>query len=407
MRRDESPTSNAALASKSHWVGLSLVVGLAIILRLAMFVHVHAMSPQSSEDRSIAIHLLQGRGFSFGDFGYFGPTSIRPPVYPMLLTVLDATFGVNSSGATIAFLTINLLAGVGSVVAGFAIGRRLFQSSRAAYAVAILLAILPTQLYAASFAQGLSLAVLFILMTIWLTLSKDLIAALPAGLFAGLSVLTESVAVLPLIGLILVIASRRINFAVLMLAATFAVTTPWLYRNAIVHQQFTGITNEIWHDLQTGNGPDATGSTHLKFNRTQIGRLSPMQSDQLKRQPETVRNDYYRTWSFAWIRTNPIDYLHLCLIRVGKTVWLDWDHPNGLHPANITSRSICFVGWLIAIGMMIRRRRIEWVTLMLSIGLVAATCFTLAEARNGVLVDLPQILAIAWLMDRKVATCVT
>jgi hypothetical protein len=84
-------------------------------------------------------------------------------------------------------------------------------------------------------------------------------------------------------------------------------------------------------------------------------------------------------------------------------VWLDWDHPAGLNPLNVFSRTVCFVGWIAALVVMIRHRQFEPLTIALSAGLIVATVFTLAEARNSVFMDIPQLLAIAWLIDRRAA----
>jgi hypothetical protein len=385
------------------WSVVLFVVVLGIVLRCGAMVQVNAPRLRTGEETSIAQHLAAGRGFSFAEHSCFGPTSIRPPVYPVLQAVAFAALGAESPAATLLMLTINALAGGVSVVLAFAVGKRLFQSERAALFTCLLVAILPTQLYAASFQQGLSIAVMLLLATLWLVLNRDIRLALPAGLVAGLMLLTESVLATPVAFVVAWIASRRAGYALLLLTATFALLVPWLHRNAIVHQQPTGITNTLWSDTFTGNGPNATGSAHLHRNASPLAHVSPIDADKLKRQPERVRMRLFRDWSIDWISNHPVLFARLCAQRLLKTVWLDWDHPAGLNPLNVFSRTVCFVGWIAALVVMIRHRQFEPLTIALSAGLIVATVFTLAEARNSVFMDIPQLLAIAWLIDRRAA----
>ncbi len=397
---------------------VAIVVLLAIGLRCLTLFYVDALALPPAEDRSIAIHLLDGRGFSFTAFNHTGPTSIRPPVYPMLLASLYAIFGVDSTQADIAALAINVLAGAAGVAVAYSIGLAIRRKSNAgddpdhrlALLLAIGVAILPTQLYAGAYAQGLSIAFLLMLTAVRLALSPDLRLAALAGVVAGLAVLTESALWLPLLGLTLLVAWRNRGFATLMLAGAIVVVSPWLYRNAIVQGQIVGVTNELWPDVFRGNGPDATGSIHLRTRthagkpQSRIDRLSPIEIDQLKRQPERVRNDLQRRWSLNWIREQPLQYLKLCAVRAGKTLWLDWDHPKAWNALNVASRSALLLGLAMACVAALRKSTtcgVFSVALVLMIGLVLASAFTLAEARNAAFIDFPQLLVLAWVADRK------
>lgn len=385
------------------WSLVLFMVVTAIVLRCGAMVQVNALRLRTGEETSIAHHLAAGRGFSFAEYGYFGPTSIRPPVYPMLQAIAILSTGPDSSGGARVMLWLNALAGGVSVALAFGVGRQLFQSESAALIAGLLVAVLPTQLYTAAFQQGLSIAVMLLLATVWLVLRRDVRLAMPAGLVAGATLLTESVLLIPLAVIIGWVAGRRAGSALLILTATFALLVPWLYRNAIVQQQLTGITNELWSDTFIGNNPNATGSAHLHNNVSPLSHLPPIEADKIKGQPERVRTQLFRDWSLDWITNNPLGYARLCGQRLLKSLWLDWDHPTGLNPLNVVSRTACFIGWAVAVAMMIRQKRFQPITLALSLGLVVATVFTLAEARNAVFMDIPQLLAIAWLVDRRAA----
>lgn len=386
--------------SQSKWVILFSLVILAIFLRAAAMRFVGATQLPPGEDISIARHLAEGRGFSLGQYGYFGPTSLRPPVYPMLQAGARMLLGHENTLIPRLMLALNTLAGGFSVLAGFLLAKQIFQSESAGLWLGFFLAILPTQLYASTFQQGLSLAVFLLLLTIWTILKKDIRLAIPTGILVGMTVLTESVLLVPLSILILWTGRRHIRQMILTLLAGMCVIFPWVYRNTVVHQHGTGITNQFWFDVFTGNGPNATGSPHLYKNFSPIAHLSPRQTDQLKSMPEPLRMQQFRTWALEWIQHHPLSYLRLCSQRLLKTTWLDWDHPTGLQPLNLVSRSLCFVGWLGALILMTKQRRWESVTICVSLGLILATVFTLAEARNSVFMDVSQLLGILWLKYR-------
>lgn len=374
---------------------------LAILSRGATLSYVDALQFPSGEDISIARHLVEGRGFSLGQYGSFGPTSLRPPVYPMLQAGARMLWGNETETPTRLMFALNVLAGGFGVLVGFLVAKQIFQSESAGLWFGFFLAILPTQVYASVFQQGLSLALLLVLLTIWMVQKQDIRLAIPTGILTGVTILTESVLLLPLVILILWTGRRRMTQTVLILSAGGCVVFPWVFRNTVVHQQWTGITNQFWSDVFTGNGPNATGSPHLYRDLSPLAHLSPRQIDQLKSLSEPQRMQRFRAWALEWIQHYPLGYLRLCGQRFLKTIWSDWDHPLGLQPLNLVARSFCFLGWLVALIVMTKHRCWEPVTLCLSAGLILATVFTLAEARNSVFMDIPQLLSIVWLGYRR------
>lgn len=396
---DPSPTPSP-LARTTRWRTrfVMSLVALAMALRLAMFLTTGERP--AAEDHAIARHLVDGQGFAVTEFGYTGPTSVRPPVYPMLLATLYAFLPPERADA----IAIGLNACFGAASVGFAylLARRLNASGAGAIAFALLVAIWPTQLVAATYAQGLALAVLLLLATLWLATFSDPRIAILAGLGASAAVLTESVLVLPLLLAIVWLTRRNPAYTALTIAAAITLVGPWLYRNAIVHGRFVGITTSLWSDVFQGNGDNATGS-HLPTSPTsdqpvaRVRQVSPRQADQLQRQPEAARESLLRRWSLDWIAEHPARYIELCGVRVLKTLWTDWHHPLGLHWANVASRSIACIGFLAAIAIGVRSPNPSLrVAVPLLIGLLLASGLTLAEARNAVFVDVAQLLPIAW-----------
>jgi hypothetical protein len=276
--------------------------------------------------------------------------------------------------------------------------------TRAGFAFAALVALWPTQVYAAVYVQPLTLAVLLFLTTLWVMTSKQTLLALVAGLLAGVTVLTEAIFALPLLAVILLVAARKPGHALLVMLGAITIVTPWMVRNSIVQGQLTGITNAAWRDAFAGNGDGATGSTHLGKRDAQgrpmlaMDRLSPQQAGALRRQPEARQNALFRTWTLDWIRSNPLAYAKLCVIRIAKLLWLDWHHPLGWNILNVASRTLALAGFIVALARC-RSARLPACrfALAMSLALVLATMFTLVEARQAVFMDIPQLLAIATL----------
>jgi len=375
-----------------------LIALLTVILRVVAIVHVHALNQPPEENRIIARNLAAGEGFSFADFQYVGPTSIRPPLYPFLLAGLDRTFGIESKGASIAALALNVLAGAATVLFAFFLARPLF-GSRLATVAAFALAVWPTQIYAATQFQGLSIGVALLLATLLLARRQWPIAY---GIAAGLATLCESILLLPLLLVGAWTFRRKIDGLILMPLALLMVLLPWAYRNSLVRDRPTLVTNNFAVDLFRGNGPDATGSVHLSTigsdgkPESEFDRLLPQQFDALRHQPEAQRDALLFGWAKSWIIAHPLQYARLCLIRVAKTFWTDWHHPLALNWINVVTRTlasgaalVCIIGAFSFPG---RRFRFEPAFVLILLGLLLATMFTVAEARNTVLMDVPQLL---------------
>src|ERR1700690_4347264 len=89
---------------------------LAFFARIGLCVHLKAwQSPNAMEHRSVALSLVHGTGFSFGDWGYYGPSSVQSPPFPFLLATMYKIFGETTpadgslQGANRAYFAIMLI----------------------------------------------------------------------------------------------------------------------------------------------------------------------------------------------------------------------------------------------------------------------------------------------------------
>ena len=382
---------------------------LAVTLRLVAIVYTDAAHAVANENRVIAVLLNEGQGFSFNEFQAIGPTSLRAPIYPILLAALEKLPGSDAYWATVGALGVNVLFAAFTVPLAFLLGKRI-AGDRVGYAFAALLAVWPTQVYAAAFPQGLNVGVALSLAALFLVyrvrapqLRPRTRSAVVAGALAGLAVLTEAALVLPLLFSAGVLLRRRPKVLGVVVGVALVLVLPWIYRNTLVHGRLTGITDTFDRDLFLGNGDGATGSYHqrqisyLGKPQLRIEQLSPQENDALRRRPEAERHQWMAGRAYAWIAQNPVAYVRLCGVRLVKTFWLDWHHPDAFRFVNVASRSVAALALLAAI---VTGRR--WtLPLLWCVGVLLASVLTVAEARSAVFMDISQLLALALFADRS------
>jgi hypothetical protein len=233
---------------------------------------------------------------------------------------------------------------------------------------------------------------------------------LTAGACAGVALLGEPVLLFPVALAALLLAGRRPLSLCVFVGGVLLLVGPWLYRNALVHGCPTPITNTTAAALFRGNSDKATGSIHREIRGGRPHRLAddltPQQFDALRGRPESDRNDLLWQWATTWIKAHPAEYANLCVTRAIKTFWLDADHPFARHPLAWLPRTLaCVAG--IAAALFAPRRLLALAACGLALSIALAAAPTLAEARNGVFVDVCQLLAAATLLDRRPATADT
>lgn len=400
-----------------RWLPLAALVLLAAAVRIGAIAYTNAADAPAEENRIIARNLADGRGFTFTEFGVTGPTAIRGPVYPMLVAAL----GPDRVGVLLAF---NVVAGALSVITAAALTKRLLsplptygetepEKARspmpvAAWIAAGAFAVWPTQVYAATLTQGLTLAILLTLTCLALAWRHTAPSLIAAGLLAGLAALTEPVLALPLLLAAAVLGWRRHwPDAALFVATAMVLVSPWLYRNAVIFGRPMPITSNFWRDAYLGNGPDTDagravwddttdGSPGLvRRVRTRIDLLSPRDYDRLKAH-EPDRTDTFRQWATEWISAHPAHYAYNVAWR-SLSAWTgSTDHPLAVRLPYTLSRAIAagaLAFWLLSAT----RATWPWLGtgLLMAGGLLLSTMWTIVEVRSAVLMDVPQLILLA------------
>jgi 4-amino-4-deoxy-L-arabinose transferase-like glycosyltransferase len=348
---------------------------LAFAARTATVVYQKAWQhPNAMEHRSIAISLVNGWGFSFGDFGYYGPSSVQSPPFPFLLAAMFKIFGVDTPtdgslhGANLAYfaiMVINAVAGAALVWLTYLLARTLGATVLAALLAAAAVAVWPSQVYAARHVQAISLITCSVAAMIILFYRAVRTANLKAWIgycvVATLATLTEPVFLpaLAISGLLVLFWpglpwNIRLRNAFVLLLTTFIVIGPWTLRNRIVHEKWVPIKATFWVNVWKGNNDYATGTDRTAMSdevkvrlgavanqlddsqvmesrydgQRQYVMLDPSQQSRLRNQPEVIREEVFKELAMGWIEQHPVRYLELCGIRLFKTLTIDWDNPK-------------------------------------------------------------------------------
>ncbi len=379
---------------------LAVFAVVAFADRVGLAVHLKAWrSPGAMEHKSIALSLVHGTGFTFGDWGYYGPTSVQSPPFPFLLAGLFKAFGTTvpahgelagANRAYFAVMVLNAVAGAGLVYLTYAAARTVGAVPLAAVAAAGLVAVWPTQVYAARFVQAISVITCGLMAMV--VLYYRAVRTGSAGAWTGyafvaaVSALTEPVflpamvasGALVLLARQLTVGERARNAAILAFAF-FAVIGPWAARNYVVHGKAIPVKGSFWVNVWKGNNDFASGTDRLKMTPAQEAKLKKQikaggsdeledsnrqydmldltQKGHLSNHPEADREVLFHQYATDWIRTHKARYVQLCGIRLVKTLTVDWDNPRSLYVSYLAGRAAIL---LMTVGGLIVAWRQGW-----------------------------------------------
>ena len=438
---------DTAQTAAPRWVRAAVLalVLLAFAARMAAVFKLHAWEhPSYMEHRAVAENLLEGKGFWFRDWGWIGPSSVQSPPYPLLLAASFKAFGSETKASYVAMMTLNAAAGAASVwltyLLAAAVGRRTPTSRLAGLIGAALVAVWPTQVYAATFVQAVSLITLATLAVLYLwqrsVETGGLAPWLGFSVIGCLAALTEPVLlpIMALSGVLILVwpAGRtdagdpaalafptRLRNAALLLLTALVIIGPWTARNRIVHGQWIPIKSTFWVNVWKGNNPHATGTDRVALSAEQAKALRAGMTDEERRSDdfdalrqydllgveqkaelrgknEAQREQIFGRYAKTWIGAHPAGYLKLCGIRLVKTLWVEGDNPKSqdrLHLYVIT-RTLLLLATPVGLFLAIRRRWRVGYGLLLAGTCLLTYVLTIAAARFAVPFEPLQLVLI-------------
>lgn len=233
---------------------------LGLIVRLAVFSQTSELDVRIVDEQhytAIADNIAGGYGFGWGPNDL---TSIRPPLFPGLVSVVWRVFGVHNFQA-VRLLNV-VLATMTSLVV-FALGRRTF-NGRVGWLAAVATWLYPSLVF---FNFTVLTETLFTLLLMVFLLSAVALVQTPrpgnaimCGVALGLAALTRSVLwpvpliFCPLLIVLLRIRWRqRLGLSALVLAGYALVITPWAVRNTRLQEVVTIVDTMGGINLRMGN----------------------------------------------------------------------------------------------------------------------------------------------------------
>lgn len=353
-----------------------LVTSVALAIRLAaMFWELKKTSLGAGPDgifhvelASIAHSIALGKGYSSPFGGQTGPTAFSTPIYPYLMAFIFRCFGVYTSAASYALLSMNSFLSALTCVPILHLGRRLF-GERVGILAAWTWVFLPSAILipVTSVLDASPATFLF-------TSLMAAAVALPAikspwawagfGIFAGSVLLFNPApsALIPFIFIWLAFHLSRLrrhwlaplSVAALALLATVA---PWFIRNYYVFHAFVPFRTLYGMELSMGNNWQSYRD-HVTISSSPF--FDPQEYDKYARLGEIAYMAERRRMAFAFIAEFPRAYAGHFADRIANW-WLHYSFYSPLHdwvagPINkaffaesFLLSGLCFAGVVLAI----------------------------------------------------------
>ncbi|MDP3722448.1 MAG: glycosyltransferase family 39 protein [Candidatus Omnitrophota bacterium] len=313
-------SSPRALDHRRLLVGICLV---AFVVRLGALIALDRLRhPDVWESETIALNLLQGRGFVFNFLGV-DYRSYMEPLYPALCTAVYAITGHHPLGLGL----VHVILGTALVWLVFACARRISPEG-AALVAASLAAIHPgLVLYTTKFHPFILDALLLVAVLagcLWIASAHVWRRVALLGILIGLCMLTRPtvLACAPIIGWWVCKRVpgnwRRRGLALALVAGcAAAVIMPWVWRNYVVHGRFLLTRSGSPMVLWIGNNPYRfTGSALTPEGEAILINAAPLPvREHILSLDELGQQDYFLKEALDHIRAHPGAFLQRWFLK--------------------------------------------------------------------------------------------
>ena len=312
--------------ARPHRIALGICL-LAFLLRLgAFFAFDRIHHPDIWEAETIAVNLLEGRGFVFSFLGTVY-RSYEEPLYPALCALVYLVTGHS-------FLALGVVQAVlGSVLVWlvFVCGRAA-STDRPALWAAFLAAVHPGLIvYATKFSPFVLDSILLLLvLTACLLLStrRPWWSAVSVGTAVGLCALTRATILgcLPIIGWWVWnrspgLTRTRIARLVVLVASAALVLGPWVLRNYEIHHRFLLTRSGSPHAFWLGNNPHVfTGSAATPSGTPLVQSLPASDRQRLSQVDEMGQQDFFGAEARRYVSQHPLGFVK----RWATKFWYFW-----------------------------------------------------------------------------------
>ena len=310
---------------------------------------------QYMEDVGIAINLLEGKGYVYHFSMLHGnlwlrPTALKPPVYPILVSLVFFAFGMKNFFAL--FVIHSLLAAFTCALLYLTIGK--FSHYRAAIA-GLAFAVYPPFIYHSVAIPESTTATLFLislfcygLVNLYERFGQKRLVLI--AIVAGLLAMTEPVTIPFIFFALLYVAyftvdgwkkiSLEMFIAVVVFAATIA---PWTLRNYLTFKQFVFIKSNFGTVLWVFMGDRLPKEKSLSLVR----EMSNIDARIRQGMDEVSEDKAVRNAMLSWILENPSAYLRL-FPKNFENFWWEIDrYKNNPSTSFIVGRRVPYILLLI------------------------------------------------------------
>jgi 4-amino-4-deoxy-L-arabinose transferase-like glycosyltransferase len=246
------------------------------------------------------------------------PTSFRAPLYPTFLAIVYFINGTDFSRFFAARLAQAIFLGAPLAPLAYWAAQYLFprssfwRSEKAARISAWIVACYP-MLLVYPLGLGTENPFFVLLLTSFLFLLKAIERPVTAnfwlaGFFLGLTTLTRSV-ILPFVGLAILwawILLKQKRGAILITFAFALTILPWMTRNSLLHEKFTGIETSMGYNLYLGYHPQGNGSFVFGPSLDLLTILDDAERDKIGTEK-----------ALGFIRARPERFIPLTINRLG------------------------------------------------------------------------------------------
>ena len=360
LRQEKPCRPLQRMATSVPWAWLAAACVFSIAVKVAVLLLTQTWgSPRTWEYESIAVNLLNGRGYVSQYLDQPNRSAFQP-FYPVFCALLYRLFGHHSEVVQLA----QMLAGTLLCLVAYDLARRLF-SVRAGLWAAWLVALHPgLSYYSTANLHVLVFDALFFLSVVWAFVVIDegyrLKHFVASGLALGFALLSRAsvLAFMP-VGLVWFwwrafhrVGARKLLLGMcVMLSVAWLIVAPWLIRNHRLYGRPFYFLSTVGMNLWLGNNPHASGSALSIEGEPIIHMVSSEFLTPISRLSETEQDDYLRREAITYMASHPWRTIQL----YGKKLLAFWwfSPQSGLwYPRSwLGLYQIWYVGLLLFVGM--------------------------------------------------------
>lgn len=301
---------------------------IAFVLRLAPLFSVYfkqgKVNLEPWEQETIALNILNGRGFVYNDLGTVY-RSYCEPLYVYFVVLIYMLFGVSHFALGIFQALISSL----SCILLYFCAKKMFDKNTGMLAMLLMaihpgLVIYTTKIHPLNIDILLIIAVLFVflrLLSIDKIMLRDIVLT---GLVAGLALLTRPTVFIFIVFAMFILSWKRIlntKNTVILLVVLSLTGSIWTIRNYVIYNELvftrTGTGKVFW----IGNNPAASGGAMQPDGKTVFSSAPESFKQEIIGKDEIQQNRLFKAKAFAFIKKHPMIFLNLFFKKVYYFFW--------------------------------------------------------------------------------------